>query len=342
MTATFGGLTAEQWNEIARYLGPSPVIETVAGIRIPRNHYPMDRWGAIEDRIDSALSSANGILNFVLGPVRAFVHDVLHPIFYVADQALGFAFDLIRDLLGDAINAARDAGSAIAAGTNWAIAQARNLVDAARADLTATFNAIGTFLGGVINGVRSDLTAAISFSAGIASGLISDAKNVAAQGLSDLRSWATSAVNAARNDLSGLVHGVETVAAQGLSDLRQWATTAVGAAEDFASRAAADLRQWATDAINLARTGIDAALHAIRYDIIDPLVSDVERLLGAAGHDFAGIMKVLYDAAEWIVFVSTHIVPDVKSLIQGVEDLAGKSIQDVVAVGASAGRDFVL
>lgn len=337
MAVTFGGLTAEQWNELGRFLGPSPVVETVNGIRIPRNHYAADRWASIEDQLDRWINSSNSVLNLLLSPVRAFVHDILHPAFRVVDQAVGFAFDLISSLLGDAINVARDAGSAIRSAITWTLNAAEGLIAKAVADLTAVISFSSGVLRGLIDDARSDLTAAVSFSAGIARGLVDDARTVAAQGLSDLRSWATTAVNAARSDLSGLVNAAETVAAQGVADVRQWASDAFNTAEGFAQRAANDVRQWASDAFNVARAGVDDALHALRLDIIDPLVGDVEKLLGAAGKDFAGIMGVLYDAAEWLVFVTTHIIPDVKSLIQFAENLGGTSIDDLARTGAWIG-----
>lgn len=340
MTVTFGGETAEFWNEIGRFLGPAPTVETVNGIRIPRNHYPMDRWGSIEDRIDSALSSANGVLNFVLGPVRGFVHDVLHPIFYIADQAVGFAFDLIHSLLDDAIAVARDAGTAWVSGTNWAIGIAQGLVNDLRAALTAAIDFSFGVARGLINDAQAALTAAISFSAGIARGLVEDAKSIAAQGLSDLRSWATTAVNTARNDLGALVSDAKNLAAQGVADVRQWAGAAINAAEGFAQHAADDVRQWAADAFNVARAGLDDALHAIRYDIIDPLVGQVEALASAAGHDFAGLMHVLGDAADWLIFVTTHIIPEVKSIVEWAESIGSSSLDDLVRTGAAIGAGW--
>jgi phage-related protein len=69
---------------------------------------------SIEDRIDSALSSANGILNFALGVVRGFVHAVLHPLFAFADLTIGWVYQVIHWVFDHISNLANQARNAVA------------------------------------------------------------------------------------------------------------------------------------------------------------------------------------------------------------------------------------
>lgn len=337
MPVTYGGLTAEEWNEISWFLGPSQTVTTTNGIRVPRNHYPMDRWGAVEDRIDSALSSANGILNVILSPVRAFVRDVLHPVINIADKALGFAYDLIADLLQDAINVALDAGSTIIGARDWAIFVGQGLVNDLRTALTGALSATQGFLSGIINGVEAEARTLAGQATDFARRVESDVSQYARDLVTQASSLLSGVVDTVRRDAGNWFADAKNIVAQGLSDLRQWTGTGIAAVQGFAQHAYDDLKQWATTALDALHTGFDAVIHAIRYDILDPLVGKVEDLIGAAGHDFAGIMHVLYDAAEWLVFVTTHIVPEVKSAIEFAESLGQASLDDLARLGAGLG-----
>lgn len=320
MAVIYGGLTAEQWNEISWFLGPSQNVTTVNGLRIPRNHYPMDRWGAIEDRIDSALSSANGILNTILSPVRSFVRDVLHPVINIADKALGFAYDLIHLLLEDAVNLAYDAGNVIIGARDWAITVARSLVDTAQTVLTDALHNTANFLGAVIDTVRREagqlVDGAINFAKQVEADVASYARTIVA----NAQSFLSGVIDTVRRDATNWFNDAKAIAAQGLSDVRQWAETGFGAVEHLVQHAYDDLRQWATTAIKALGDGLYDIYHFIRYDILDPLVGKVEDLIGAAGKDFAGLMHVLADAAEWLIFVTTHVIPEIKAAVEWALD----------------------
>lgn len=337
---------AEILNQISTILHPTPFGNldpsvTYRGVKVPNWEYFVTHPSAIIDRLDSALSSANGLLNFVLSPVRSFVGAVLSPLFSLADAAFGLVSDFIQSVFHKAVDLAYSAGDTIGHAVDYVSGLARGFVNDAINLLRSEAGALGLYLQGVITGVVNEARS-------LYAGAISFAQRVEA----DATQYARDIVGAASSALSGLVDTVrrdaaawfndaKNLAAQGIQGASNLAQSLVSHAIDLAQRAVDDLRQWASIAIRDTVGAAKAAWDAVYRDVIEPVVGGFTHFLAVEWKAAKALLGVLEDAAGWIVFVTTHAVPEIESTLEMIDHVAHLGIDDVVVWGARYGARIV-
>lgn len=318
-----------------RFLQPPP--PSINGIRQPQQGFSSTHAHSLENLVNDAINSVGGTLGTILKPVLNFVSGALHPLFAAADFALDLAYRLIDQAWGWVVTLGVDVGHAVGNVALNAYNTAVALAGSVRNDLTGALDFVAGILRALIDQARADAAAAVGFTAGILNAAITDVRNVATQGFADVRTWASDGFNAARSFAAAAAADVKNVAAQGLADVQGWASTAIHDAVTFAEQAASDVRQWAGIALRDGLGALEASWDTVYRDVIHPSISAFEAFLDGAWRDAQGLLGVLEDAAGWLIWVTTHIIPEVEGLLHAVAGLAGKDIGELVGIGATIG-----
>ncbi len=288
---------------------------------------------AIEDRIDSALSSANGILNFVLGPVRSFVHAVLHPIFAFADLTIGWVYQVVHWVfvhLQDLANDARRAVSVVWFDTGNLVTRVLgDLVGAAVGVLASARQLIDNAVNGLQRLVRGWVDDAIHYASAVADG----ARRLIDAAVSNLerlvRGWVDDAV-----------HYTSRVADALRALIAQAADATLGAAQRLVADAVAVAHRLADDALAAARglvAGVVNVAHQLVNDlwhnVVDPLVHRFESFLANEFRWAYTLLKLFEQSAEWIAWVGSHAVPEAVATYQVLRDLGELTADEALNIG---------
>lgn len=325
------GVFTKQNPTIFGYLPPSI---TYKGVRVPHWEFFVSRPDHPSSRIDSVLSSANGILNVVLSPVRSFVGAVLHPLFGLLDAAYDMVSDFIQSVFGRAIDLAYSVADTLQAGVNWAIDMAGVLANDVRNSVVGLVQFVQGVLEAAISAVKNEAETLYNQATDLARRVAADALGAATFALGLAQAGFTALVDAVRRDAVAWFNDAKNLAAQGLSDVRQWASDALNAAEAFSARALHDLQAWAEDAIRDAVGAFEALWSGIVRDVIDPIVHKLEDFLGNEWKAAKALLDVLEDAIGWIIWVTTHAIPEIEGVIDATRDAASLSPEQLVQRGA--------
>lgn len=305
-------------------------------IRVPEQ-WPHPNVSAVEDRIDSALSSANGILNFALGPVRGFVGAVLHPIISFADRTLDWIFGVIhwgydhaRDIAGDARRAiaavidyiAREtsniAGQAFTAAVGMVSTLRREAFDAIDGLRRLVGSSVGAF-SDVIQGIYDKAMAAAQWFARLAA---NEAKDFARSLFNTVGQLVDQATAIARR----LFDQAVDVARQLAGDVRSFAATAVEGAISFA-------RGVLTQAIDAAKSLVDVLMRTV----VAPLVGRFEDFVGQQWRWAIGLLHLIEDVGEWLLWVDRWLVHEAVATYRAIRDLADADLTELAGIGVSLG-----
>lgn len=293
-------------------------------------------WPRIEGAIDAALSSSTGWLDFLLAPVRGFVHDVLHPVVSFADVVVGAAWGWVRWGWDRLVDLWGDAGRAL----DWVEMEAGQLASWA-------YNAAVGFARAVADDVQRYAAWAWADARQLASDLWSDARAFTAWAWADARNLATVLWRDARAFTDWAWRDARSLADVLWRDARHFATQLTDWAVATARRLVDDLRQWATNAVleaealasdrvrALERTVRDL-LDALRRDVIEPLRHGLDALWRDWTHFLDAEWSWVKDAEDWIRWATTRAVPEVVGAWRAARDFDPADVFD--NAGALAGR----
>lgn len=299
-----------------------------------------DTLARIEDRIDSALSSSNGILNFLLAPVREFVGAVLHPVLWLADLTVGWVYDVGHWTF--------ERGRDIAVGARNAVAGAIDLA----------WQFAGNFASDAISVARRELGDARSWAGGIVSDVygwarreISDARDYAAGVARYGLDLAVAGINTARDAAFAFARGVEQRARDALARAFDEAMSGLDwlerHVEDVAGTLGMLVRRGIEDAIGaaraLAREAVDAghaAIDNLMRHVIDPLTGELRNFIDLEWRWAMGLLHLIEDAAHWIQWVGSRIVPDAIELWQFARHVLTDDMDDLLGIGADLATEW--
>lgn len=306
-------------------------------IRIPQ-------WGGwehwllhVEDRIDSALSSSNWALNALLSPVRSFVGYTLHPLFAFGDFLWGWGIDIAHWVFDHVPDLGWDVLYAFASFWNFTTDYANFVAGILRNEASTLFNEAKNFATNAVNTGVSGLRTLIDDARGYATDLFwkgASYANGIVQGAIDR---AEALVSAARDFASDLFWKSVQFADAGLHTAADALATAAGKLYEFAQAVehrAADLaKKLADGALGLAEDAIDV----LKRDVWDKIFGPFQSFLSNEWHWAFGLLKVLESAAEWLVWATFHLVPEVRDTYKALKQLATADIGDLARWGASVG-----
>lgn len=307
-------------------------------ISVPQWGHPFD-LSSIETRIDSALSSANSILNFILSPVRSFVGAVLHPVIWFADVTVGWVYDVVHwvfDRVADLSNMARNAvrvavDDAWDFAANWAtdvrhwaenaIAGARALATTLAREASEAIVAARDF---GVNFARTMKDEAVSVARGLSAQVEALARSLIANVERVARDLAADATRTARSLFDDAVRiGGNAVAA------------ANSAAQRLVGEAVSTARGFASEAARIAGDALDAVVR----NLVKPIGDKLDGFVDGPWRWALGLLKVVEDAAEWIVWTGVNIVPELVDLFRWALDVATSDFDDLLGVGMELARD---
>ena len=310
------------------------------GVRRPVWPRWQDWYGGAVRWVDDNIFGRLGGLPWPLSTAAGWVQSAFDFLAGFLDTAFGFVLGVGNWTFDQLATAIFDLARAADSAYYLAIGVAQNLVDRALSGIgTAAdlLDRVYEWLWPKITGFVADAVGALRDAAW---SLFLHAIATAQQLVDDLRSWTGAGLDFVANAAHQLV-----------DDLRSW--TAAGL--DFVGHAAHMLFD---QAVQLVHDAIDAAVHELRAgldfvagaardaldlfrrDVLDPVAGALQSFIDNEWHWAMNLLKVLEDAAEWLVWIGEHVVPEAVATYRAIRDVIDAPAADVAQWGVAIGAGF--
>lgn len=301
-------------------------------IRVPSWDHP-DFLDSVEHRIDDAISSANSILNFVLGPVRGFVGAVLHPVIAFADLTIGWVYGVIHwafDRVGDLASQVKNAVTfAVLEAKDYAASLVSSVVDIASGVGAAVRDLIAQAVHVVYRTVRSWVNDAIHYASAVADG----ARDLIARAIAAALELVTGWVHNAIAYTSRVADAVRDLIARATEATLHTVGDLLADVRGFAETVGAGAVKIAEGLIDTATRAGKAALDFVVEHVVKPIAGKLDAFIDQQWSWAVGLLHLVEDAGEWIVWVGRFAVPEAVAIWRWLSSEVGDDIGSLLSTG---------